>query len=91
MLYGMGISTVLGLFLIPVCYVFVQRIVERGGKKTPIPAAATAAKGAQKAALKDKAEGHAADLAMGLTSTMKKAMAGDTLLCSVCGATTRTS
>ena len=51
-------------------------------------AAATAAKGAQKAALKDKAEGHAADLAMGLTSTMKKAMAGDTLLCSVCGATT---
>jgi multidrug efflux pump subunit AcrB len=38
--YGMTIATVLGLFIIPVCYVFVQRIVERGGKKTPIPAAA---------------------------------------------------
>jgi hydrophobe/amphiphile efflux-1 (HAE1) family protein len=41
--YGMGISTVVGLFLIPVCYVFVQRIVERGGKKAPMPAAAPAA------------------------------------------------
>jgi multidrug efflux pump subunit AcrB len=45
--YGMGISTVLGLFLIPVCYVFVQRMVERGGKKTvaptPVPAGAGAA------------------------------------------------
>lgn len=41
--YGMGISTILGLFLIPVCYVFVQRMVERGGKKTPVPAAAHAA------------------------------------------------
>jgi multidrug efflux pump subunit AcrB len=40
--YGMGISTAVGLFLIPVCYVFVQRIVERGGKKTPVPAAALA-------------------------------------------------
>ena len=38
--YGMGISTVVGLFIIPVCYVFVQRIVERGGKK-PAPAAAS--------------------------------------------------
>ena len=38
--YGMGISTVVGLFIIPVCYVFVQRIVERGGKKTPVPAVA---------------------------------------------------
>jgi hydrophobe/amphiphile efflux-1 (HAE1) family protein len=41
--YGMGISTAVGLFIIPVCYVFVQRLVERGGKKTPIPAAAPAA------------------------------------------------
>jgi multidrug efflux pump subunit AcrB len=31
--YGMTIATVVGLFIIPVCYVFVQRIVERGGKK----------------------------------------------------------
>ena len=31
--FGMTISTAIGLFLIPVCYVFVQRIVERGGKK----------------------------------------------------------
>jgi multidrug efflux pump subunit AcrB len=37
--YGMGISTVVGLFIIPVCYVFVQRIVERGGKKKPVQAA----------------------------------------------------
>jgi HAE1 family hydrophobic/amphiphilic exporter-1 len=34
--YGMTIATVLGLFIIPVCYVFVQRIIERGGKE-PIP------------------------------------------------------
>ena len=40
--YGMGISTVVGLFLIPVCYVFVQRLVERGGKKVTIPAAPSA-------------------------------------------------
>ena len=42
--YGMGIATVLGLFIIPVCYVFVQRLVERGGKRpaesAPIPAPA---------------------------------------------------
>ena len=50
-------------------------------------AATTARKGDQKAALKEKAETHAADLAMGLTSTMKKAMAGDTLICIVCRAT----
>lgn len=50
-------------------------------------AVATATKGAQKAAMKDKAATHAEDLAMGLTSTMKKAMAGDTLLCMACGAT----
>jgi len=39
--YGMTIATAIGLFIIPVCYVFVQRIVERGGRKKP--AAATAA------------------------------------------------
>ena len=50
-------------------------------------AAASATKGAQKAALKDKAASHAADLAMGLTSTMKKFMAADTLLCTACQAT----
>jgi multidrug efflux pump subunit AcrB len=33
--YGMTIATAVGLFIIPVCYVFVQRIVERGGKKAP--------------------------------------------------------
>src|SRR5882672_5286900 len=40
--YGMTISTAVGLFLIPVCYVFVQKIVERGKKptkpKSPEPA-----------------------------------------------------
>ena len=36
--YGMGISTVIGLFIIPVCYVFVQRLVERGAKKQPVKA-----------------------------------------------------
>jgi len=39
--YGMTISTAVGLFIIPVCYVFVQRIVERG-KKPGKPEAATA-------------------------------------------------
>src|SRR5215831_11232148 len=46
--YGMTIATVLGLFLIPVCYVFVQRIVEHGGKNpapTTVPAGATPEKG----------------------------------------------
>ena len=38
--FGMTIATAVGLFLIPVCYVFVQRIVERG-KKPPVPAPAT--------------------------------------------------
>ena len=51
-------------------------------------AAATATKSAQKAALKDKAATHAADLAMGLTSTMKKLMASDSLICTACHATT---
>ena len=36
--FGMSIATVIGLFLIPVCYVFVEQIIERGGKKTPAPA-----------------------------------------------------
>jgi HAE1 family hydrophobic/amphiphilic exporter-1 len=40
--YGMTIATAIGLFLIPVCYVFVQRLVERGGKK-PVPAKTPAA------------------------------------------------
>jgi len=40
--YGMTIATLIGLFLIPVCYVFVQKIVERGGKQTPAPAAVPA-------------------------------------------------
>ena len=40
--FGMTIATAIGLFLIPVCYVFVQRIVEHGGKKTPAVAPAVA-------------------------------------------------
>ncbi|HMP84111.1 MAG TPA: efflux RND transporter permease subunit, partial [Verrucomicrobiota bacterium] len=46
--FGMTIATVLGLFIIPVCYVFVQKIVERGGKKpvpTTAPPASTPEKG----------------------------------------------
>jgi hypothetical protein len=35
----MTIATAIGLFLIPVCYVFVQKIIERGGKHAPQPAA----------------------------------------------------
>lgn len=37
--FGMTVATALGLFIIPVCYVFVQRLVERGGK-TPVPTTA---------------------------------------------------
>jgi hypothetical protein len=41
--YGMTIATAVGLFIIPVCYVFVQRLVEKGGKKpVPKPVAAIA-------------------------------------------------
>ena len=40
--FGMTISTAIGLFLIPVCYVFVQKIVERGGKKPALVKAETA-------------------------------------------------
>jgi HAE1 family hydrophobic/amphiphilic exporter-1 len=35
--YGMSIATVIGLFLIPVCYVFIQKIIERGGKRESSP------------------------------------------------------
>jgi len=31
--YGMTIATVIGLFIIPVCYVFIQGLSERGAKK----------------------------------------------------------
>jgi hydrophobic/amphiphilic exporter-1 (mainly G- bacteria), HAE1 family len=33
--YGMGIATVIGLFLIPVCYVFIQKLSERKSSSTP--------------------------------------------------------
>lgn len=32
--FGMTVATVVGLFIIPVCYVFVQQLSERGKKKT---------------------------------------------------------
>jgi hydrophobe/amphiphile efflux-1 (HAE1) family protein len=35
--YGMTISTVIGLFLIPVCYVFVQKFTDRKLKNRPEP------------------------------------------------------
>jgi hydrophobe/amphiphile efflux-1 (HAE1) family protein len=41
--FGVTVATVAGLFIIPVCYVFVQRIVERCGKKAPATAAAAVA------------------------------------------------
>jgi Cu/Ag efflux pump CusA len=41
--YGMTISTAVGLFIIPVCYVFVQKLVERGKKPAPIDASVAAA------------------------------------------------
>ena len=50
-------------------------------------AAANSQKASQKAAIADKKERQADLLAMGVTSTMKKQMAGDTLLCTVCKAT----
>ncbi len=44
--FGMTAATVLGLFLIPVSYVFVQRLSERGKKSKPVePAAAHPATG----------------------------------------------
>jgi hydrophobe/amphiphile efflux-1 (HAE1) family protein len=35
--FGMTIATAIGLFLIPVCYVFVQKIIEGRTKKAPKP------------------------------------------------------
>ncbi|MFM1770019.1 MAG: Efflux pump rane transporter BepE [Verrucomicrobiota bacterium] len=49
--FGMSIATVLGLLLIPVCYVFVQRLAERG--RPPRPAAPPAGQ-----ARPGKEEGH---------------------------------
>jgi multidrug efflux pump subunit AcrB len=48
--YGMTIATAVGLFIIPVCYVFVQRLVEKSGrepapKPSPEPVAALPAPG----------------------------------------------
>ena len=56
-------------------------------RKMSRAAASTAKKGAQKAAIKEKNEIHAADLAMGMTKDIKKLMAADTLLCMCCKAT----
>jgi HAE1 family hydrophobic/amphiphilic exporter-1 len=39
--YGMGIATAVGLFLIPICYVFVQSLSERGKKPKPEPPSET--------------------------------------------------
>jgi hydrophobic/amphiphilic exporter-1 (mainly G- bacteria), HAE1 family len=41
--YGMTIATAIGLFIIPVCYVFVQKLVERGKKPKPANEAVAAA------------------------------------------------
>jgi hydrophobe/amphiphile efflux-1 (HAE1) family protein len=41
--FGMTISTAIGLFLIPVCYVFVQRFSDRKAKSAPLPVPAPAA------------------------------------------------
>jgi HAE1 family hydrophobic/amphiphilic exporter-1 len=38
--FGMTISTIIGLFLIPVCYVFVQKFSDRKTKETPVVAGA---------------------------------------------------
>eukprot|EP00976_Prorocentrum_cordatum_P061356 1176272-Prorocentrum_minimum.AAC.5 len=50
-------------------------------------AAASSQKEMQKAAIAAKKAEHAADLAMGLTSSMAKIIKTDTLLCTQCGAT----
>ena len=44
----MTIATVLGLFIIPVCYVFVQRLSERGKKPKPVETAPVAAAAARR-------------------------------------------
>ncbi len=41
--FGMSIATVIGLFLIPVCYVFVQSLSERFGKPKAVPEGALGA------------------------------------------------
>jgi HAE1 family hydrophobic/amphiphilic exporter-1 len=41
--FGMSIATAIGLLVIPVCYVFVQQIIERGKKPAPVPVAAPSA------------------------------------------------
>jgi hydrophobic/amphiphilic exporter-1 (mainly G- bacteria), HAE1 family len=38
--FGMTIATAIGVFLIPVCYVFIQRMFDRGGKNGPEPVTA---------------------------------------------------
>jgi len=42
--FGMTIATAVGLFLIPVCYVFVEKIIERGKKPDQMKAPPGAAK-----------------------------------------------
>ena len=42
--FGMTIATAVGLFLIPVCYVFVEKIIERGKKPDPVKVTSGAAK-----------------------------------------------
>jgi HAE1 family hydrophobic/amphiphilic exporter-1 len=49
--YGMTIATAVGLFIIPVCYVFVQRLTERGKKKSAETAPGAAAEIAAAAAV----------------------------------------
>src|SRR5204862_6325952 len=39
--YGMTIATVVGLFIITVCYIFVQTLTERGKKPKPVAQGAT--------------------------------------------------
>jgi hypothetical protein len=46
------------LFIIPVCYVFVQRLVERGKKPKPAEAAAPTAAVASAAAAAEKGGAH---------------------------------
>lgn len=47
--FGMSVATLLGLFIIPVCYVFVQQILERA-KPPPAPPPGAPAGGPQKGA-----------------------------------------
>ncbi len=43
--FGMTVATAVGVFLVPVCYVFVQTLAARAGKTAPPPARAAAAGG----------------------------------------------